>query len=978
MSTSPATFDALQLENSVIEWTEQVYSEAEQELSGSHELKLTGKLIDYIHGRQWSPQARFGRSRPVNNRLFRQFIEMVGLLTDIEPDFQVKFFDTRDGFSELEKLLNEMITMWANMSDFEMELSQTVMYGLIHTGYAKIQWNPALNHGLGDNQFVPISPINLMVVGSQARMQDAECIINRQPVTLAYLKRKFGRVADGVRVDAGISGAPAQMMRPAKMTPTQWSSLPPQLKRMLGQKEEGHSTKYPVALMKEFWMRDDSVWEGSESIRIGPELANWSYIVEPGMKLYPRGRVIVTAGRKVLEDTCNPYWHGNFPFAEFRPIRVPWQREGLCYDDQTEVLTRRGWLKFSETNEHDEFATRQIGTGKFEWQKSIARTEEPYSGDMYHFHSRSVDIMVTPEHRMLVAGLPRPLGGSTARKGEAVVSAKLLAQYGNHHTMIPQTSVWEGVELGIQHFNCDLEEKIASMLAKSKRIGRAGMTEKSVRAIAPLTSKPVDMSGDDYCAFMGAFLSEGWTAPRKVHISQHVESKGYKPFKELLERIFGGNIYHDGKDFIVHRKQLRDYCRQFGKSYEKYVPEEIMNATPRQLKIFWDFYMLGDGHYAKRSSKTGRGNHERFAQRITTASKKMAGQLMEIAQKMGFSASILTRPARKDVPLFEPGRICQVRESYVVSLRGSKAMSAKATKTTYTGTIHCVTVPNSFLYVRRNGRPTWCGNSALEPLAAIQNILNRINGGVMDTINAAIEPSIIAPKAAFSQQSWDSMDPGAPGGKFQYNNNSPKAPEFRKPPELGSYVLPFAQELMKEQDATSGSAAINQALGKKQVPGGDSLDMIMNSRSTNIRLMGRSLKSFLTDVGQMSVCNFLQFSTAKARAAVYGGRGLLDSDFTPMYGQLLPQGMEPEAFVRMVNFSIRKGSLLSIEKAEEIQIAFGLRKMKDLSRSGLYRKLDANIDVKQIEAELLEEAIINIKLAGAASQSSGKSGHGHK
>jgi hypothetical protein len=596
MSTSPATFDALQLENSVIEWTEQVYSEAEQELSGSHELKLTGKLIDYIHGRQWSPQARFGRSRPVNNRLFRQFIEMVGLLTDIEPDFQVKFFDTRDGFSELEKLLNEMITMWANMSDFEMELSQTVMYGLIHTGYAKIQWNPALNHGLGDNQFVPISPINLMVVGSQARMQDAECIINRQPVTLAYLKRKFGRVAEGVRVDAGMSGAPAQMMRPAKMTPTQWSSLPPQLKRMLGQKEDGHSTKYPVALMKEFWMRDDSVWEGSESIRIGPELANWSYIVEPGMKLYPRGRVIVTAGRKVLEDTCNPYWHGNFPFAEFRPIRVPWQREGL---------------------------------------------------------------------------------------------------------------------------------------------------------------------------------------------------------------------------------------------------------------------------------------------------------------------------------------------------------------------------------------------SSLEPLAAIQNILNRINGGVMDTINAAIEPSIIAPKAAFSQQSWDSMDPGAPGGKFQYNNNSPKAPEFRKPPELGSYVLPFAQELMKEQDATSGSAAINQALGKKQVPGGDSLDMIMNSRSTNIRLMGRSLKSFLTDVGQMSVCNILQFSTAKARAAVYGGRGLLDSDFSPMYGQLLPQGMEPETFVRMANFSIRKGSLLSIEKSEEIQIAFALRKMKDLSRKAMYRKLDANIDVAQIEAELLEEAIVNIKLAGAASQASGKGAH-HK
>lgn len=586
------------LEQDVIEWTESVYSEAEQELTSTHEVKLTGKLIDYIHGRQWSPQARFGRSRPVNNRLFRQFIEMVGLLTDIEPDFQVKFYNGHEGFSELEKLLNEMITIWANMSDFEMELSQTVMYGLIHTGFGKVQWNNTLNNGEGDNEFIPISPINLMSVGSQSKMSQGEVTIYRVPVTMAYLKRKYGAIADGVRPDSALSSMPAQMMRPAKMPNAQWSKLPPTLQRMLGQRTDALSTKYPVALLKEFWMRDDSVWDGAESIRVGPELANWSYIVEPGMPIYPRGRLVVTAGRKILEDTCNPYWHSTptGPFACYRPYRVPWQFNGL---------------------------------------------------------------------------------------------------------------------------------------------------------------------------------------------------------------------------------------------------------------------------------------------------------------------------------------------------------------------------------------------SVLEPIAAIQNILNRIDGGVMDTINAAIEPSIVAPKAAFSQQSWDSMDPGAPGSKFMYNNNSPKSPEWRKPPELGAYVLPFKQDLMKEQDATSGSAAMQQALGKKQVPGGDSLDMIMNAKSTNIRLMGRSLKSFLTDIGTMVACNNLQFSTAKARASMFGGKGLQDSDFTPIYGSLLPAGMEPERFVKMCGFSIRKGSLLGIEKADEIQVAFGLRKNKDLSRKGLYRKLDANIDVAKIEEELLEEAKVAITLGAIAGQAGGK-GHGHK
>ncbi|WP_369015917.1 FAD-dependent thymidylate synthase [Actinocrinis puniceicyclus] len=32
----------------------------------------------------------------------------------------------------------------------------------------------------------------------------------------------------------------------------------------------------------------------------------------------------------------------------------------------------------------------------------------------------------------------------------------------------------------------------------------------------------------------------------------------------------------------------------------------------------------------------------------------------------------------------------------------------------YSGTIHCVTVPNGTLYVRRDGKPSWCGNSPFE------------------------------------------------------------------------------------------------------------------------------------------------------------------------------------------------------------------------------------------------------------------------
>jgi hypothetical protein len=183
------------------------------------------------------------------------------------------------------------------------------------------------------------------------------------------------------------------------------------------------------------------------------------------------------------------------------------------------------------------------------------------------------------------------------------------------------------------------------------------------------------------------------------------------------------------------------------------------------------------------------------------------------------------------------------------------------------------------------------------------------------------------------------------------------------------------QDVEKEQDMTSGASAINQTLQKKQVPGGDSLDMIMNSRSIPIRFMGRGLTSFLTDVGTMVMANKMQFETSKSRIKKFGTKGLTDGDFEPFYGQWMQKGMQPEEFVRQAVFSIRKGSLLSIEKQDEVQVAFAMRKLGDLSRKGLYRKLGVpKADAEKIEGELMEEALLKAKLSGAAGPPAHKGG----
>ena len=346
--------------------------------------------------------------------------------------------------------------------------------------------------------------------------------------------------------------------------------------------------------------------------------------------------------------------------------------DGSCYSEDTEVLTRAGWKRFSQVSiDTDEFATRSIATKIFEWQKATYFHEADYVGTMHRFHSRAVDILVSPNHRMLVSALPRKLGGSRHRHGgEVVVKAADLASALSGAIGIPMTSQWQGVEIGEKRFATD----------------------------DPRSAKTV-MSGDDYCAFMGAYLAEGSGNSESVYITQAPASKGFAPFRELLDRVAGCKVLHTGTNFVISRRALRYHVVQFGTSLTKFIPDEIMEATPRQLEIFWRYYWLGDG------------SSER--DRVYTSSRRMADQLVEIAQKLGKSASVIARVPTRALK-FADGRTVQAENcstNYMVSVRSTSAMTVRHSEEMYAGKIRCVSVPNEFLYVRRNGKPAWCGNT---------------------------------------------------------------------------------------------------------------------------------------------------------------------------------------------------------------------------------------------------------------------------
>jgi SPP1 gp7 family putative phage head morphogenesis protein len=352
--------------------------------------------------------------------------------------------------------------------------------------------------------------------------------------------------------------------------------------------------------------------------------------------------------------------------------------DGTCYSEDTEVLTRKGWKRFTDVDiATDEFATRNQKTKAFEWQQATAFTRQDWAGrePLYHFTSRTLDLLVTGNHRMLVTALPRPLGGSRHRSGEAFVPAEELAGALSEKVKIPATSDWEADDF--QTFR---------------------IPDTDVRA------RLLELDGDDFAAFMGMWLSEGSLGQRgTIAVSQRESSKGYEEFRALLGRVLGREPRYDGTKWRFRSQALANYLRQFGHAADKFVPPEIRDASRRQLGIFWRFYMLGDGCYAD-----GR-------ETIVTSSRQMADHLQEIAQKLGYSASVRKRKLREAT--FADGRVIRLESqqaSYCIRLRTTAAQKvARVERVPYDGAVYCVTVPNETLYVRRNGQPAWCGNTVL-------------------------------------------------------------------------------------------------------------------------------------------------------------------------------------------------------------------------------------------------------------------------
>lgn len=563
-------------------WCEAAYEEAEGDQKNSEELRQVDRHVEYLSGLQWTTARPSYRAKPTNNRMQRLFWELVGLLTDIRPLIDIRSNERTDAMIQQEGILNDTTRAWWLNNNIDQKVAMCIVYALLTTAFAKLEWDPTANMGEGELNLIPLAPTAILPLKPSSDLQSSEAVIYTDTKACGWVRRKYPNRAAFVVPDMGLSQYSVESGHSGNVTPQLFSVLSPAYKRIMSKGQyKANLSAYPMCRYREFWLKDYSVNTSNRTIEMGNKNSPWkvAYKVKPLEMLYPRGRLIVMAGREIVEDCPNPYIHGMFPFSMLR-----------------------------------------------------------------------------------------------------------------------------------------------------------------------------------------------------------------------------------------------------------------LNVVP------WSFY----------------------------------------------------------------------------------------------------------------------GQSMLKSWEDLQDIINQIFAGVIDMIKRAVNPPFIAPKNALSEEAWNRTDFSMPGMKMAYNALSPTEPKVISTAMLPGFVLPFAQSVEREMDQQSGVAAVNEAVRKKQVPGGDTLDQIRQNQQTPIRQQARNIEIFIRDLGMQQVPNLFQFYNQKKRVFVLGDAGSTPTDFDWDPGTMLPSGVEPIEHVRKFKFSVLEGSLLSFQRVEMMLNLMKLRQAREIDRGTFFERLKKlgviDLDTKKVEAALIAEA----------------------
>lgn len=329
-----------------------------------------------------------------------------------------------------------------------------------------------------------------------------------------------------------------------------------------------------------------------------------------------------------------------------------------CVDDQTEVLTQRGWMTHDQLLEDDQVLTIDAETSAITWQQPTAINRFDWDGPLERWTSARMDALTTPNHRWLVGNRSKhggyyiddgtPYSFATTEELQDRKYVRLVVGGGNPQAFSPfPTFTDEFVELvGWVVTEGTYPKKANSVYVAQSEIANASYVE------------------------------------RLRHLVKHFSSQGATASAYSPQR--------DGDITFYFGKGIGSLLREIAPN-RQLTPAFLGALTVAQAELLYETLIDGDGHRHKEH-----GN--------VTWTQQDSGRINSFQM---LAAMLGKRTHSRQINNKKESLISEYRTRYTSNWAITKQPEH------YQGVVWCPSTPAGTWLARRNGYTYWTGNSLI-------------------------------------------------------------------------------------------------------------------------------------------------------------------------------------------------------------------------------------------------------------------------
>lgn len=329
-----------------------------------------------------------------------------------------------------------------------------------------------------------------------------------------------------------------------------------------------------------------------------------------------------------------------------------------CLSSDTECLTKRGWLNYTDLTLDDQILSINLETNKSEWTNINKIVEYDFDGELNHGITDNTDMLITDNHRILHQ--------RRSGKNFLPLEFKEQQQLNSNRIRIPiaRESNFEGYEID------DNELFIISWL----------LTDGGFKDTRLVIYQRASNSKQIENALNELDIEYSFTERDRREVLVNID--GVDTHSTELEHIF-----------TISQRDSKYLVDKFNLTKDKKFPDWVWKLDQRQFSILFNVFIDADGTWPRQSTTCC----------VFYGQKQICDELQILCILHGYRASIYTYYSNNGNPQYRVN-ICLSREDNQIELKNFWS------KQKYNGKIWCLKVPHTNFMVRRNGKAFFTGN----------------------------------------------------------------------------------------------------------------------------------------------------------------------------------------------------------------------------------------------------------------------------